>query len=207
MHERHGASKTRLYKIWCAMRERCSRQTHAAYQYYGGRGIAVCDEWRESFSAFQRWAVASGYRSDKSIDRIDNDGPYHPDNCRWATDKMQARNKGEAKSHLIVEHDGRRLNLSEWSRATGIGYTTLMQRYKKGLRGEALLKQPRKPDNYRLLAMREQNNGNAALTDGQVVFIRTSEESGAELAKRFKVSESTISMIRTGKRRQDVPTI
>lgn len=165
----------------------------------------MCDEWRRSFVGFQRWALENDYRSDNSIDRIDGDGPYHPDNCRWATDKMQARNKSEAKSNLMVEHDGKRMNLSEWSRATNIGYTTLVRRYKKGLRGKDLLRPTKTMQSSRLVAVREQNNGNAALTDGQVVFIRNSDETGVALAKRFKVSEATISMIRSRQRRQDVP--
>ncbi|MHB0975340.1 MAG: hypothetical protein ACYC0P_13985 [Thiobacillus sp.] len=205
MHERHGSSNTRLYKIWCAMRDRCYRTNNQNYARYGGRGIAVCDEWRRSFVGFQRWALENGYRSDNSIDRIDGDGPYHPDNCRWATDKMQARNKSEAKSNLMVEHDGKRMNLSEWSRATNIGYTTLVRRYKKGLRGKDLLRPTKTMQSSRLVAVREQNNGSAALTDGQVVFIRNSDETGVALAKRFKVSEATISMIRSRQRRQDVP--
>ncbi|MHB1094415.1 hypothetical protein [Thiobacillus sp.] len=164
----------------------------------------MCDEWLESFVGFQRWALANGYRADKSIDRIDGDGPYHPENCRWATNKMQARNKSEAKSNLMVEHDGKRLNLSEWSRATNIGYTTLVRRYKKGQRGKELFRPTKDMLSSRLIAVREQNNGNAALTDGQVVFIRNSPETGAALANRFKVSEATISMIRSRQRRQDV---
>lgn len=187
------------------MRDRCYRTNNQNYARYGGRGIAVCDEWRRSFVGFQRWALENDYRSDNSIDRIDGDGPYHPDNCRWATDKMQARNKSEAKSNLMVEHDGKRMNLSEWSRATNIGYTTLVRRYKKGLRGKDLLRPTKTMQSSRLVAVREQNNGNAALTDGQVVFIRNSDETGVALAKRFKVSEATISMIRSRQRRQDVP--
>lgn len=202
MHERHGASKTRLYKIWCAMRERCYRVTNDGYPIYGGRGITVCDEWRESFSAFQRWALGEGYRSDKSIDRIDNDGSYHPDNCRWATDKMQARNRGVAKSHIMVEHDGLMINLSELARKTKIGYTTLRRRHLKGLRGTALIAQSKTkfPDPFRQVR-RETGNGNAKLTDAQVMQIRESIYTGVILAKIFNVAESTISMIRAGTRR------
>jgi len=207
MHEKHGASHTRLYKIWCGMRDRCNRPSHDSYPRYGGRGIKVCEEWTESFVGFQRWAKSNGYRSDKSIDRIDNDGPYHPDNCRWSTDKAQARNKSEAKSHLIVEHDGKRMNLLAWSRETGIYYNTLIRRYKRGLKGDKLFA-PTKSEHDdirpRLLAIKEHGNGNASLTDGQVVFIRNSTETGASLAKRFKVAESTISMIRSGQRRGGV---
>lgn len=147
MHERHGATvgnkQPRLYRIWRAMRFRCEQPSHDCYQLYGGRGIKVCDEWKDSFSVFRRWALASGYRDDLTIDRKNNDGNYEPSNCRWISPIEQTKNKRPAKNEIRVERNGRVMSLLAWSRETGIGYTTLIKRYHAGLRGAALFKSPR----------------------------------------------------------------
>lgn len=97
---KHNLSNTRLFRIWAHMRARCYKKTDAAFEDYGGRGIAVCKEWKDSFQAFYDWAMANGYADELTLDRKDNDGDYAPDNCRWATKEQQAQNKRAAKSNV-----------------------------------------------------------------------------------------------------------
>lgn len=87
----HRLSKSRIYRIYRHMKSRCYNPNVESYQWYGARGIAVCDEW-QNFEPFYEWAMKNGYQREKSIDRIDNDKGYFPENCRWSTDKEQARN-------------------------------------------------------------------------------------------------------------------
>ena len=89
----HGMTRTRLYRIWNCMHNRCYRKSYHAFKHYGGRGIVVCDEWLHDFQAFYDWAIANGYKDDLSIDRIDPNKNYSPDNCRWATMAEQNKNK------------------------------------------------------------------------------------------------------------------
>lgn len=88
-----GRSRERLYPTWRGMLDRCYNSNHNAFYLYGGRGISVCDEWRNDFWAFKAWAVENGYDDGLSLDRIDGNGDYEPSNCRWATRQQQVDNQ------------------------------------------------------------------------------------------------------------------
>ena len=121
----HGMSYHRLYGIWSDMKRRCNNPAREKYDRYGGRGIRVCEEWDTNFSAFANWAYTNGYQDTLSIDRIDNDGDYCPENCRWATMDIQSNNK--SVNHRL-EYNGEIHTLKEWSDITGIPYSTIRSR-------------------------------------------------------------------------------
>lgn len=91
--KKHGMYGTRLYEIWAGMIKRCHNENSERYKDYGGRGITVCDEWKSDFQAFYNWSVTIGYSDKLSIDRINNNGNYKPENCKWSTAREQAQNK------------------------------------------------------------------------------------------------------------------
>ena len=128
-HITHGKTKDPLYRIWIGMKDRCLNKNSNRIAYYGGRGISICEEWIDDFSSFYQWATNSGYRKGLSIDRIDNNGNYCPENCRWATRSMQARNKRDT---VIVNVNGIIKPLSDWSELSGIHISCLRERYRKG---------------------------------------------------------------------------
>lgn len=108
---KHGCSKTREYKIWDAMKQRCYSPNFDAYPYYGGRGISICDQWRNSFEAFIFDMGKCPYEKGR-IDRVDSNGNYEPSNCRWvATQKEQANN---TRGNRFVEYMGQRKTVSQW---------------------------------------------------------------------------------------------
>ena len=124
----HGMTKTRLYHIWLGMKQRCYDKNATQYHNYGGRGIIICDEWRNDFIAFRDWAMPNGYSDDLSIDRIDVNGNYKPSNCRWATLKEQCNN---TRQNVNVTIDDTTLTVQQWSEKSLIHFyhTDLFQLY------------------------------------------------------------------------------
>lgn len=132
----HGKTNTRLYRIWHSMKSRCDYEFKGSERYFG-RGIKVCKEWNESFESFYDWATNNGYKEDLSIDRIDSDGNYEPNNCRWADKIIQDNNRSINK---IIEINGLSHTIAEWSRISGVKYETIRSRINRGVTGENLLK-------------------------------------------------------------------
>ena len=120
----HGATKTRLFKIWEGMKERCYRAKHPHYKDYGGRGIEICKSWMD-FLTFRDWALSSGYSENLTIDRVDVNGNYEPGNCRWIPLSEQAKNT--RRNHYVTVN-GETMILSECSQKYGIPKSTLRWR-------------------------------------------------------------------------------
>jgi hypothetical protein len=95
------------------MKQRCYNENHSSYKRYGGRGITVCDEWKNDFVEFRNWAINNGYKDGLTLDRINNNGDYEPSNCRWATLLEQANNKS---NNRYITYDGETKTYSEWCR-------------------------------------------------------------------------------------------
>ena len=129
----HGKRGTRLYNVWISMKQRCLNEKHKSYKIYGGRGITVCDEWKNDFKAFYEWAINNGYDENAqfmqcTLDRINVNGNYEPNNCRWVDQKVQGENTRTAHK---IEYDGKIHCLSEWARILKIKRKTLEYYLKK----------------------------------------------------------------------------
>lgn len=136
---KHGMRQSRLYVIWCSVKARCYNPNYEHYSCYGSRGIAMCDEWRNDFAAFAKWAMANGYSDDLSIDRKDVNGNYEPSNCRWATQKAQNNN---TRRNRYLTYNGETLTAMQWAEKVGINYSTLCTRLHRGWTIERALSTP-----------------------------------------------------------------
>lgn len=129
VQKKHGGHRTRLYRIWGGMKTRCYNKSDHVYPLYGGRGITICPEWRDSFETFRDWAMANGYQEGLTIDRIDVNEDYKPENCRWVTVKEQENNR---RNNRKITFKGETKTLSQWSAETGINRGTIQWRLNHG---------------------------------------------------------------------------
>ena len=133
LKKKHGMFGTRLYNVWHSMKERCYVESATSYKNYGERGIKVCDEWQE-FIPFMKWAYANGYdenapRGQCTLDRIDYNGDYCPENCRWADWGTQTSNKS---SNRYITYNGKTQTIHQWSIDIGLNEQTLTNRINRG---------------------------------------------------------------------------
>ena len=124
-----GQYKSRIYHTWINMKTRCHTPTAWEYKNYGARGIVICDEWRNDFKAFYNWAMENGYTDELTIDRIDNDGNYCPENCRWVDRVTQNRNQRNTR---LITYNGETKHLFDWADEFGINRNTLAGRLYRG---------------------------------------------------------------------------
>ena len=125
---KHGLSGTKLYSSWTNTQRRCTDKTDKHYKNYGGRGIVICKEW-DDFKIFADWALNNGFKEGLTIDRIDNDGNYEPSNCRWV-DRITQQN--HRRVNQILEFNGVKHTLTEWSRIVGLNPGTIRSRIRLG---------------------------------------------------------------------------
>ena len=186
-NSKHGGCGSRLYGIWMDMRTRCRFKKSINWHLYGGRGIKVCNEWQNDFSAFRDWALLNGYEDGLQIDRIDNDGNYEPDNCKWSTVSEQGNNR---RTCVYITIDEETKTLTEWCKITGVSRSTAYNRIYKGWEPKRAVTEKTKPVKK--------------LSQEDVRYIKNSyiardkEYGGKALAKKYNVSISTIEKILAG---------
>jgi hypothetical protein len=131
--------RKKIRRVRYNMIERCHNPEHKSYIHYGARGITVCQEWRDSLDVFFNWAINNGCQKDLTIERKNVNGPYHPDNCCFITSFDQQSNT--TRTHLLTFR-GETMNVTQWSRRTGISQTTMFHRIKRGWSDEKVINTP-----------------------------------------------------------------
>lgn len=126
---KHGLSGTREHSIWRAIQDRCYNKNNKSYHFYGERGIKVCDEWINDFVSFYNWCHKNGYNDSLTIDRIDTNCDYSPNNCRWVDRVAQANN---TRRNVYVTINGETKSIPDWSRIFGVNYRSVHTRIQKG---------------------------------------------------------------------------
>lgn len=126
---KHGLARHPLYTVWAGMIQRCTNQKASNYSRYGGRGIQVCEEWKNDFVSFYDWSMNNGYETGLTLDRIDNHLGYYPDNCRW-TDRQTQQNN--TRRNRFVTFNGETHTITQWSRILNVNHETLRYRIEHG---------------------------------------------------------------------------
>ncbi len=138
----HGGSHDTLYGLWRGIIQRCTDKNCKIYKHYGGRGISICNEWKNDYLVFKNWAIQNGYSKELSIERIENNGNYEPGNCRWATDKEQSRNR---RNNVRITIDGVTKILKDWCIEYGVNSNSVSTRINRGWNAIEALRTPMGP--------------------------------------------------------------
>jgi hypothetical protein len=181
--ERHGERSSPEYEVWCGMKKRCYNRRCECYERYGGRGITVCERWRASFSAF---LADMGRRpsSKHTLERKENDGPYNPENCVWATAKEQARNR---RSSAILTLNGVSRTIAEWSEVTGLSTHTIGARVNRyGWTVEKALTFPADGSSRNSPTLQDKDN------QAEVIRLYKAGESLSAIGRRFRIGKDAI---------------
>ena len=165
--------RRKLQKVFRSMTYRCYNEDNRVYEYYGGKGVRICDEWMESFDNFYHWAILNGYREGLSIDRINVNGNYSPDNCRWVTMKEQTKNRTNT---VLVKYNGKKMTLREWSEELNISLSTITKRKHNGYSDKEIIEG--KPKRKRVANIYLQYNGESLTIK--------------EWSKKLNIKEATI---------------
>ena len=175
------------------MKQRCYNKNTVGYRNYGGRGITVCNEWKDSFLSFKKWAINNGYDESLSIDRIDNNGNYEPKNCRWVTRKQQARNRNICR---FITYGNETKCLSEWAEEAGIAPSLLSDRLRGGWSMEDALNMPK---GSRYLQKQIKKITQSLIIGKNIKKIREAKEiSQMELAEKIGISQAMLCQIERG---------
>lgn len=121
----------RLYSIWKGMNKRCNNHNAVDYRWYGGKGVKVCEEWHD-YLKFRDWALNNGYSIGLTIDRIETNKDYSPSNCQWLTQSDNSKKRQREGKFQVIEYNGEKHGLRDWSLITGINQTTLQTRIRNG---------------------------------------------------------------------------
>lgn len=193
----HNLTGSRIYNIYCSMKQRCFYKKNNRFQNYGGRGITICDEWKNDFMSFYNWAMDNGYKDNLTIDRINNDGNYEPNNCRWVEEKTQAKNR---RNNIIIEYNGKNYCLKDLCKKLNLKYATIYRRLKLNIPLEQALKKDYKQKYVNNLPKYKVGEfPKCCITMDIARKIRQEKLKYKDIAKKYNVSFSVVADIKKGK--------
>lgn len=136
---KHNLNKTRIHNTWVHMKQRCFNKNTQAYANYGGRGITVCEEWKNDFMAFYNWAINNEYTDELTIERVDVNGNYCPENCTWITKSQQCLN---TRKNVFLTYNGMTKTIKEWADYFNVTYSAFFHRVERGWDLDRIFNQP-----------------------------------------------------------------